>query len=227
MTQRSPQKRKGRVTAAFQSGAFSRFPPGSTCLFSSLVVLCLRFSGVAAVPAYVPICFVGEEMLRPWFEPTPAVKMPTAEVRPVSHVPSFGGHCYLGVLRPVPSDDDSSSPRSGSILPSLFSNLTHTSGEGSGVCGLGLQYCTVSTGVTVTCACAASRLRFSSSRYRTANSSSLTFLCSSALTKSIVFCQGLVPVVSAGIEIAFFNFCNSDLKLAVYCRGVGGSEQGP
>ena len=36
MAQRSLQTREGRVTAAFQSGAFSPFPPGSNCLFSSL-----------------------------------------------------------------------------------------------------------------------------------------------------------------------------------------------
>ena len=150
------------------------------------------FSGVAAVPARVLTCSVGEEMSanvavvvltarvstcsvvgeeisHPWFEPRPAVKKPSAVVRPVSHVPSFGGHCCPGVSRPVPADGVSSSPRSGFILPSLFSTFKHTSCDGSGVCGLGLQYCTVSTGVTVTCGCAASRLRFSTSRLSMAN----------------------------------------------------------
>ena len=102
MAQRSPHKRKGRVTAAFQSGPFSPFPPGSNCLFSLLVVLCLRFAGVAAVPARVPTCSIGEEMSADavvllvvrtrsvgeemfpcGFEPTPAVKKPSAVVRPV------------------------------------------------------------------------------------------------------------------------------------------------
>ena len=69
----------------FQSGAFCPFPPGSNCLFSSLVVLCLRFSGVAAVPASVPTCSVDEEIFPPWFGPTPAIKMPSAVVRPVFH----------------------------------------------------------------------------------------------------------------------------------------------
>ena len=32
------------------------------CLCSSLVVLCLSFAGIAAVPARVPTCSVGEEM---------------------------------------------------------------------------------------------------------------------------------------------------------------------
>ena len=113
---------------------------------------------------------VGEEMFSPCFEPTPAVKKPSVVVRPVYHVPSFGGYCCPGILRPVPSDGDSSLPRSGSILPSLFSTLTHTSGEGSGVCRLRLKYCTVSTGVTGTCACAASRLRFSTYRLITSRS---------------------------------------------------------
>ena len=60
-SQLSPEK-ETRVTAAFQGGAFSPFPPGSNCLLSSPMVLCLRFAGVAAVPASVPTCSVGEEM---------------------------------------------------------------------------------------------------------------------------------------------------------------------
>ena len=144
-------------------------------------------------------------------------------VRPFSHVPSFGGHCCPGVLRPVPADGGSSSPRSGSVLRSLFSNLTHTSGEGSGVHGLGLQYCTVSTGVIATCACAALRLRSSTYRLITASSSSGSFPLSPS-TKSIVFCQGLVL---AGIEIAFFNAFTRDHKSAAYSSGVGGSERRP
>ena len=76
---------------------------------------------------------------------------------------------------PVPADDDLSPPRSGSILPSLLSNLTHTSGEGSGSSGQGLRCYTVSTGVTVTCACAASRLRFSTRHLSMANTSYLLF----------------------------------------------------
>ena len=103
-SQLSPEK-ESRVTAAFQGSAFSPFPPGSNCLFSSLDVLCLRFAGVAAVPASVPTCSVGEEMsanvvvllvlarvstysvvgekmFPPWFEPTPAVRKPAAVVRP-------------------------------------------------------------------------------------------------------------------------------------------------
>ena len=60
-SQLSPRKKR-RVTAAFQGGAFSPFPPGSNCLFCSLDVLCLRFAGVADVPASVPTCSVGEEM---------------------------------------------------------------------------------------------------------------------------------------------------------------------
>ena len=59
----------------------------------------------------------------------------------------------------------------------------------------------VSTGVTVTCACAASRLHFSTYRLITANSSSGSSPFSPS-TNSIVFCQGLIR---AGIEIAFFN----------------------
>ena len=160
---------------------------------------------------------VGEKMSPPWFGPTPAVKKPSAVVRPVSHVPSFGGHCCPGVPRPVPADGDSSSPRSGSILPSLFSKLKHTSSEGSGVCGLGLQYCTVSTDVTVTCA--ASRPRFSTSRLSMASSSSLTLPCSIALIKLLTFCLG--------IKIASFNAFTSHHRSAAYSSGVGGSEQVP
>ena len=165
----------------FEGGAFSPFPPGSKCLFSSLVALCLRFSGVAAVEEMSANVFVssarsvGEEILPPWFEPTPAIKMPEAVVRSWSHVPSFGGHYCPGVSRPVPADGDSSSPRSGSILPSLLSNLKHTSDGMSGLGGQVLQCCTVLTGVTVTCVYAASRLRFSTYRLITASSSSGSF----------------------------------------------------
>ena len=174
------EKRKKTITAAIQSGAFSPFPPGSKCLFSSLVFLCLRFA-IAVLTARVSTRSVVGEVCFSRFGATPAVKKPSAVVRPVYHVPSFGGHYCPGISRPVPADGDSSSPRSGSILPSLFSKLTHTSGDGSGVCGLGLQYFTVSTGVTVTCA--ASRPRFFSSRFSMASSSSLTLTCSIALIR--------------------------------------------
>ena len=90
---------------------------------------------VLLVLARVSTHSVGEEMLPPWFEPTSAVKMLSAVVRPVSHIPLFGGHYCPGVSSPVPADDGLSSPRSGSILPSLLPNLTHTSGEGSGSSG--------------------------------------------------------------------------------------------
>ena len=79
------------------------------------MVLCLRFTRVAAVPVRVPTCsigeemsangvvffarFVGEEMFPSWFESTPAVKIPSAVVRPVSHIPSFGGHCCPGISK--------------------------------------------------------------------------------------------------------------------------------
>ena len=62
--------------------------------------------------AVIPVLLarsVGDEIFFPWLEPTPAVKMPEAVVRPWSHVPSFGGHCWPGVSRPVPADGDSSS----------------------------------------------------------------------------------------------------------------------
>ena len=77
MTQRPPQKKKDRVTAAFQSGAFSHFPPWSNCLFSSLPLSlslglwpCCRkvMSAVVVVllvPARVSTHSVGEEMPLP------------------------------------------------------------------------------------------------------------------------------------------------------------------
>ena len=75
-------------------------------------------------------------ILPPWLESTAAVKKPLAVVRHCSHVLSFGGPCCLGVSRPVPAGGDwSSSSSSGSILPSLFSKLTYTSGDGSGSSG--------------------------------------------------------------------------------------------
>ena len=79
------------------------------------------------MPATVAVLFsrsVGDEIFPPWLEPTSAVKMPEAVVRPWSHVPSFGGHCCPGVSRPVPADGGSSSFSSGPILPSLFIKLT-------------------------------------------------------------------------------------------------------
>ena len=71
----------------------------------------------------------------PGFESTAVVKKQAAVVRPVSHVPSFGGHYCPGVSRPVPADGDSSSSSSGPILPSAFSNSTYTLGDGSGSSG--------------------------------------------------------------------------------------------
>ena len=162
---------------------------------------------------------VGDEIFPTWYEPTPAVKMPEVVVHPWSHVPSFGGHCCPGVSRPVPADGDSSSSSSGPILPSVFSNLTYALDEGSGSSRQGPQCCTVSTGVTVTRAWAASRLRFYTYRLITTSSSSGSFPFSPS-TKSIVFCQGLVTVSSAGIEIAPFKAFTSDHKLWVNCSGV-------
>ena len=72
---------------------------------------------VILAPARVSTRSVGEEMFPPWFEPTPAVKKPPTVVRPVSHIPSFGGQCYPGVSRFVPADDDSSSFSFGSYYP--------------------------------------------------------------------------------------------------------------
>ena len=88
VAQSSPQEGKKTIpiTAAFQSGGFSPFTPGSNCLFFSLVVLSLglrlafrrmvfdEFAGVVAVPARVPTCSVGEEMSPPWFNPMPTSK---------------------------------------------------------------------------------------------------------------------------------------------------------
>ena len=160
--------------------------------------------------ARVSTLSVGEGTLPPGLESTPAVKKPLAVVRPCSHIPSFGGHSCPGVLRPVPADGDLSSSSSGSILPSLFSILTHTSGDGSGAGGQGLECCTVSTCVTVTCTCGASRLRLSTYSLILANSK---FESSSS---SESFCQGLVTVFLAGIEIASFNVFNSSLRPAWY-----------
>ena len=226
MARCSPQKTKDKFTAAFQSGAFSPFPPRSNCLFSSLPFssslglwpCCRKVMFVVVLTSRVSTCsVVGEEMSPSWFEPTPAVKKPSAVVRPVSHVPSFWGHCCPGVSRSVPADGGSSSPRSGSILPSLFSSSKHTSGGISGLSGQGLQCCTVSTGVTVTCA--SSRPRFSTSRLSMSNSSSLTLPCSIELLRLLTFCLG--------IEIAFFNSFTLHHKSAAYSSGVGGSERGP
>ena len=74
MAQRSPQRKNNNtITAAFQGGGFSPFPPGSNCLFSSLGVLSLglrlasrkmmfdEFAGMVAVPARVSTRSVGEE----------------------------------------------------------------------------------------------------------------------------------------------------------------------
>ena len=163
---------------------------------------------VLFLPARVsPLSVVVEKKFPPWFESTPTVKKPKAVVRPWSHVPSFGGHCCPGVSRPVPADGDSSSPRSGSILPLLLFNSIYTSDGMSGLGEHGLQCCTVSSDVTVTCAYVASRLRFSTYRLTTVSSSSGYFPLSPS-TKSIVFCQGLFSAGSAGIETAFFKFCN-------------------
>ena len=75
--------KKNKITAAFQGGGFSPFPPGSNCLFPSLGVLSsgLRlafrkmvfdeFAGVVAVPARAPTRSFGEEMSQPWFDPMP------------------------------------------------------------------------------------------------------------------------------------------------------------
>ena len=161
------------------------------------------------------------ELCFPRFEPTPAIKKPSAVARPVSHVPSFEQTCCPGVLRLVPADGGSSSPRYGSILSSSFSKLVHTSGRISGLSNRGMQCSTVRTGVTVTCA--ASRLRLSTYRLITASSSPGSFLWG-PLTNYIVFCQGLVL---AGIEIASFEAFISHHISAANSSGVGGSERGP
>ena len=182
-------EKESRAPAAFQSGAFSLLPPGSNCLFCSLNVLwpyCRQV--VSAVILVFLTRSVGDEISSPWLWPAPAVKMPEAVVLPVSHIPSFGRHCCPGGLRPVPADGDSSSSSSGPISSSVFSDLKYTPDGMSGLGEQGLQCCMVSTGLTVTCAWAASsRLRFSTYFLVTASSSSGSFPLSPS-TKSIVFC---------------------------------------
>ena len=82
------------------------FSTGVKLLVFFAIVLCMGFAGIAGVPARVPTCSVGEEMSGnvvvvlvparvssrsvvgevcfPRFETTPAVKKPSAVVRPVS-----------------------------------------------------------------------------------------------------------------------------------------------
>ena len=63
---------------------------------------------------------VAEKRFPSWFESTAAVKKPAAVVRPVSHVPSFGGHAVrasrdpyqLMVIRAPPVPDPSYPRRS-------------------------------------------------------------------------------------------------------------------
>ena len=86
------------------------------------------------MPATVP---VHVEIFLFLLELAPAVKVPEAVVLPVSRIPSFGGHCCPGVLKPVPADDDLSFSHSGSSLPSFF-KLKHTPDGGTEVCEMGL-----------------------------------------------------------------------------------------
>ena len=73
--QRSPQKKDNTITAAFQGGGFSPFPPGSNYLFSSLPLSlslglwpCCRkmvfdeLAGVVAEPARAPTRSFDEKM---------------------------------------------------------------------------------------------------------------------------------------------------------------------
>ena len=61
---------------------------------------------VISLSARVPtVISARKKVFPPKFEPTPMGKQPTAVVRPVSH---FGGHCCLGVSKPVPADGYSS-----------------------------------------------------------------------------------------------------------------------
>ena len=98
-----------------------------------------ELAGVVAEPTRVPTRSSVEEMSRPWFDPMPTSKWPSAMVRSVSHIPSFGGHCCPGVSRPVPADGGSSSVSFGFILPSYFSSiLTYTSDGVSGLSERGI-----------------------------------------------------------------------------------------
>ena len=109
----SPQKKKVELQPPRSKAgllSFSTVPPGSNCLFPSLLGLwpCCRkvMSAVILVLfslARVSTLSVGEGILPPWLESTPAVKKPLAVVRPCSHIRSFGGHCCPGVSKPVPA----------------------------------------------------------------------------------------------------------------------------
>ena len=146
-------------------------------------------------------------------------------IRPFSHIPSFGEHCCPGVSIPVPADGGSSLSRSGSILPSLiFFIHTRTPDDGSGVCGRGFQYCTVSTGATVTCA--ASRPRLSTIRLIMAKTSSLTSSRSVFRIRFLFHSCRKEPSLT-GVEMAAFNAFTSDHKLAANSSSVCGSERGP
>ena len=77
---------------------------------------------VILVPARAPVHSVVGEVRFPRFEPTPAVKKPSAMSRPVSQI---RGHYCPGVSKSVPADGDSSSSCSGSTIPSFFSSHKH------------------------------------------------------------------------------------------------------
>ena len=91
-----PEKENNTSTIIFQSGGSPPFPPGSNCLFSSLV-------DSLSLGKTVMSSSSREKMFPLKFELTPTSKQSSTVVRPISQ---FGRHCYPGVSKPVTVDSD-------------------------------------------------------------------------------------------------------------------------
>ena len=201
----SPEKEKKTSTSFFQNGGFFPFPPGSNCSFSSLA---------DSLSLGKPIMSSsGGKMSPPKIELTPTSKQPSTVVRPISQ---FGRHCCPGFSNPVPADDDSSWPGSGSILPWVFPCIqTCTSNHISERLDRRLQGWAVLIGATTTYA-AARPLFFIMMRSNVSISSSVH--------PSRSFWEFSYLYSLSDIEITLFNALTSSHILAVVSSGVGGSR---
>ena len=130
-----PQKNRISVHPLFKAVVPLPFLPRSNCLLSLLassLSLCLRLICEQTIfdeANYVEVRLSGcvpltkssrEKVVFLKFELPSTSKRPSTVLCSISQ---FQRHCCPGAPRPVPADDGSSFPCSGSILPSVFSSI--------------------------------------------------------------------------------------------------------
>ena len=203
-----------------QTACFFRWP--IFFVFSSLLLICRKtvFDEANDVEFWLSGCVpitssLRKKVVSPKGELPSTSKQPSTVVRSISQ---FERHCP-GASRLMPADDDSSSPSSGSILPSIHSSIqTRTSYDIPEQRDRRLESWAVPIGATIVYP--AARPLFSMMRLSMASCSSvkLAARCSRSFKKLLTLCSDFS--FSDG-QISFFNAFTYAHILGVVSSGVG------